>query len=900
MAENIVARILLRDELSRPMRRAKKEVQDFGDETEETSKKTEGFDENLKNTTKSSHTLTDELGRLNTQIRGLGHILKALKIPLYLGLFKLAAGAVNALSAGVVALVGNISKMSGVLGALPAGIFALVSTMATIKLAVSGIGDAVKVLSDPTAKAEEVAEALKGLSQPAREFAQTLADMKPLSDRLRASAAEGLLPGLNRGLRELATLAPLAGSVLKGTGRVLGQVAEDGARMVASGPFAADFQLIAARNNVLLDKVGHALLNIVDALRHVMVAAGPMVNMLSDMALRASEFLQHQAGIGRESGRMEAFFTRSVATMKQWGRIIRDITVGLFHIFKQGTSMGDSLVATLERGSAEFRAWTSSVSGRNSIAEWFAEARPVLTELGDLMRDLVMMFGRVAKDGQSDLAGVIRLIRTEFLPALEALLTGLNEGEMGEGLVKLAAGVSKWMNFASFQPLIDGLNLVAWAVNAVMNATEAHPVFSAMATSVTAAGLALATLGVAAKATGITALMKAFGEKGAITHFTRGLTASEKAATGVSGALGKATRATAKWIAESVKAAAAGVKTAAVWVAGKVAMLAHAVASGIASAATAVWTGIQAAFNFVMSLNPVVLIVLGIVALIAAVVLAYQKVDWFRAGVDALWQAIQKAWDFVLKLAGVLVDLWLNFTPLGQIVKHWDTIWAAIKLAWEWSENLRAKVVDLFLKFTPLGQVITHFETLKGAVEDVVGAIDKLNEKLDRLGPAKYLIPGLGPALGARDLWNGIFGDTSRSRAGGGNLARTAATHAAVDGATPGNRAVSNVTFGQYAGSDHRAGRALDLVGSNLNTYARNLRKMGGFAEMHGSGRGRHLHAAYGDTTRPRAGGMGAGDSDAPIQIMVNVTTNTELDVEAAVVAALRQYERDRRERGRR
>lgn len=110
--------------------------------------------------------------------------------------------------------------------------------------------------------------------------------------------------------------------------------------------------------------------------------------------------------------------------------------------------------------------------------------------------------------------------------------------------------------------------------------------------------------------------------------------------------------------------------------------------------ATEVWsgiqkiaTGIQAAFNAVMAANPVLLAVLAIAALVAIVVLAYQKVDWFRAAVDKAWQFIQKAWDAVL---GAFQKVWnwikqnwplllaILTGPIGAavllIVRNWDTI----------------------------------------------------------------------------------------------------------------------------------------------------------------------------------------------------------------------------------
>ena len=68
----------------------------------------------------------------------------------------------------------------------------------------------------------------------------------------------------------------------------------------------------------------------------------------------------------------------------------------------------------------------------------------------------------------------------------------------------------------------------------------------------------------------------------------------------------------------------------------------------IASSVTKIWAGVTAVFNAVIAANPIVLVVLGILALIAVVVLAYNKFDWFRNFVDGVWQGIQAAVDSVI------------------------------------------------------------------------------------------------------------------------------------------------------------------------------------------------------------------------------------------------------------
>jgi hypothetical protein len=61
------------------------------------------------------------------------------------------------------------------------------------------------------------------------------------------------------------------------------------------------------------------------------------------------------------------------------------------------------------------------------------------------------------------------------------------------------------------------------------------------------------------------------------------------------------------------------------------------------SAITKAFTAIQAAFNAVMAMNPITLMVIGIAALVAGLVIAYKKFEGFRNIVDAVFNAIKTA-----------------------------------------------------------------------------------------------------------------------------------------------------------------------------------------------------------------------------------------------------------------
>lgn len=106
---------------------------------------------------------------------------------------------------------------------------------------------------------------------------------------------------------------------------------------------------------------------------------------------------------------------------------------------------------------------------------------------------------------------------------------------------------------------------------------------------------------------------------------------------------------------------------------------------GITSMATKVWTGIQAAFNLVMSANPVFLVGAAIIALGAALVIAYQRSETFReivqgafntvkGAAEDVWNFIRSIPDKILGIGNAIKDalLWPYKTAFNLVSDLWN------------------------------------------------------------------------------------------------------------------------------------------------------------------------------------------------------------------------------------
>lgn len=215
-----------------------------------------------------------------------------------------------------------------------------------------------------------------------------------------------------------------------------------------------------------------------------------------------------------------------------------------------------------------------------------------------------------------------------------------------------------------------------------------------------------------------------------------------------------------------------------------VAVKAYELASNLAAVAQGVWNAAQVLFNVVMAANPIMLVVLAIAALVAAVIIAYKKVGWFRDFVDASWDAVVGAFN-VLKDAAVTVFNWIRDNwplllailtgPFGVavllIVNNWDTIKAGATAVYDWVKSKFDLVLSFFQGLgstigDAIGVIVDWIKKPIQAAEDVYNAIkDKFNAVVSFLsglvskitGPIGDIVHAMkAPVNAFIDGWNAL------------------------------------------------------------------------------------------------------------------------------------------------
>ena len=180
----------------------------------------------------------------------------------------------------------------------------------------------------------------------------------------------------------------------------------------------------------------------------------------------------------------------------------------------------------------------------------------------------------------------------------------------------------------------------------------------------------------------------------------------------------------------------------------------------LSAAANWLLSGAQAVLNAIMAMNPIILVVIALIALAAALIWAYQNVDWFRAMVDNAWQSIvtfgQQLYSFIsgalqgLVNAITAVGAWL----VGRISASFSAIWSIISAAMNLWNQATAKARSIA---NMIGNAFNGVKGLvQGAFNGVTHAItapfqsayNTLKPIIDNIKAAWDMLMGIGGSAG--------------------------------------------------------------------------------------------------------------------------------------------------------
>jgi phage-related protein len=706
--ENIDFTVDLHDALSAPAARAEAAVGSLGRSVDGASRDLGGFDrasllakramDVLRRAANATARAVDDVGDELRTTAALAVVARVAMVGLHkqavsagrgLGVLKLAlaglalsavttavfllVGAIGALGAGAYAAVAGLSPLAANLAALPALLTGLIGTIATVKLGFKGIGDAMKVLADPKSTVEEIQAALSGLSPAARDFVNVLMELRNQTQEWTKSIQAAMLPGFTAGLKAIGPILPVIGRGLTLMGGAVGRLAESLGALV--GGWGRDFRLIFEQNTRLIDQgLSPALRAFLSIFKNLVIVGGPLAERFARWVAAAAQNLAAMVREGRRTGTLGAFLQRAGDLARATKNVLGDLFVALFNIGRESQVLGDAMGRSFRRTIREFREWTESVEGRNSIRAFFEDAIPAVRELGRFALALTGIFGSVGTN--PGLAKLLRQIRKELLPALGELGNTFS-AQIGPALIDLLTGLATALAQLPFSPLVEAARAAGDLAVAIGDLLKNNPKLATLVSTLLTAAFALKATAVVGKATGITSLVgQLLDADSATRQFVGGLrgvySGAKEAGEEVSKAAEFGNAMSEAWIMTKLRAEAAmgGIKrmTAAIK-ASTVATKLQAAASKVGAAAARI---LGAAMS--VAFGPVGIAIAIILVLVGLFVLLYKKNEAFRDIVNKVAGAVKDfaitAWEWI-KRVGVAVGKWL--------VGAWQSLWPVIK-----------------------------------------------------------------------------------------------------------------------------------------------------------------------------------------------------------------------------
>lgn len=168
------------------------------------------------------------------------------------------------------------------------------------------------------------------------------------------------------------------------------------------------------------------------------------------------------------------------------------------------------------------------------------------------------------------------------------------------------------------------------------------------------------------------------------------------------------------------------------WIANTAAQVAHRTATIAGAAATGIMTGAQAALNAVMSANPLALVVIAILALVAGFILAYKHSETFRNIVDGAFSRARDVIEGAGDAVAGFVD-WLRGLP-ADARDAWDRVAGAVDDAVDDARRFFGDLIDDVKRLprdavsSVAGSFTSMFAPIADAVEWVKDLVDRIKD----------------------------------------------------------------------------------------------------------------------------------------------------------------------------
>jgi len=385
--------------------------------------------------------------------KGFSSVLGAVTASLMPAAIGLGVELVAALAPAAVALSATI----------PAAIFTLIGTMAVLKMATSGLGDALKTAFDPT-KAAQFNAAMKKLAPAAQSFVKEIQALHGPFKQLQQDVQQTFFVQLQGVLTRVSNqLLPTLRTGLHNLSSDIGKMGKS--LLTAFGNGKEDLASIFIAAHAAITPFIPVVGQLATAFLTIAAVAGPMLATLSGGFARLlgnfSAFIAQAA----DSGALSKFFDDAMVIVRQLGGFLGNVFDLVTSILSALQADGAQALGFLSLLVGQLAAFFATAQGKDVLTNLFLLLNTVLSTLAQILTPLLPVIVTLVGQLAGGLADALLKI-TPFLVTIANVLAKHPD------LLLAAAGAwlvykSALMAVAVYEAIVDALNPVTWIVLAI-------------------------------------------------------------------------------------------------------------------------------------------------------------------------------------------------------------------------------------------------------------------------------------------------------------------------------------------------------------------------------------------------------------------------------------------------
>ncbi|WP_440063775.1 hypothetical protein [Streptosporangium sp. OZ121] len=567
----------------------------------------------------------------STSAMGAGFVTSAMQA-------SVMAGGMAASAQSAIAFTAALAPAAGIVAALPAAFLLARAAFLTLTVALGGVSEAFKAaLGDDPAKFEE---AIAGLSPAAQAAARDVHALKPAVDGLKSSVQDAFFAPLTGQIT--ATAAALMGPLQSGMSGAAGQFGRLGGEVLKFGQSSAAVNLVTGVFRTLTDTVGGlesgTLQRLMQAVARFVSSTLPAFSGLGDGVNSLTQRFTAWLNAATEAGKPLVWVQNALAVFMALGSLLVDVGGIARSVFGAMETSGGGALGVVGQLASEVNAFLKTAEGQQMLVSIFTSLQQVGGALFPIFTALAASLALVAPHAAK--------IATALGPGIASTVSALGVAlaTTGPSLTAFAAALSLALADPAVQEGLLALGL--GFTNTLTTITPLVPVVLQLVAALAQMApvlLPLAALVVTGmKISGIvTAIISAAGAFGLLAPAA---TTAATATTAASGGM----------VASTLTAAGSMVASAGRVVGGWLLMGAQAMAQAARMAAA-----------WLIAMGPVGWAIAAVVAVVAAIVLNWDKI---KAATAAAWTWVQtKINEAVTKIKSILA--W--FGELGASFDRW-------------------------------------------------------------------------------------------------------------------------------------------------------------------------------------------------------------------------------------